>query len=308
MAFAELARHLLEQPPEPISASGVAEFWQAALPVVSTPDAPIARAALAGFSADRIGFAFVGGYRAALLRLVPAIDFDSLCCLCATEVGGAHPRAIETRLEPTGDAAFRLDGEKCWSTLAPLSSEALVVARVGEHADGRPRLSVARTSLRAPGIELEAMPAPDFAPEIPHAVVRFRDVVVRPEQLLPGDGYERYLKPFRTIEDLHVHAALIGYLVAVGRRSGWPRSLIERSLALLAALASLAEGDPLDPALHVVLGGAIAEARLLLADSAAHWERASAPERDRWWRDAPLLQVAERARAARLDRAWQRIG
>ena len=36
--------------------------------------------------------------------------------------------------------------------------------------------------------------------------------------LLPGDGYDIYLKPFRTIEDIHVHAALIGYLVGVARR------------------------------------------------------------------------------------------
>ena len=51
--------------------------------------------------------------------------------------------------------------------------------------------------------------------------------------LLPGDGYDVYVKPFRTIEDIHVHAATIAYLVAEGRRRGWPHGWIERAVNLL---------------------------------------------------------------------------
>jgi len=308
MGLPDLARHLLEGPPEPIAAGGVVEFWRAAAPRVARFDTSMARAAVAGSLADRIGFAFVGGYRAALARWVPDLEFESLVCLSATESGGAHPRAIQTSLAAGTGGDFILDGEKIWSTLAPLAREALVVARSGELADGRPRLLVVRTPLGAPGVEIEAMPEPVFAPEVPHAVVRFSDVRVRAEQLLEGDGYEGYLKPFRTIEDLHVHAALVGYWISVARRSGFPKDLVERSLSLLASLSALGEGDPLAPALHVALAGAIADARSLLADTEPHWQRVTRPERERWLRDAPLLRVAERARAARLERAWQRIG
>jgi acyl-CoA dehydrogenase len=308
MELAEVLRHLLEAPPEPIRAEGVVDFWREASPRVTPFATSMARAAAAGFLADRIGFAFVGGYRAALSRWVPDLAFESLACLSATESGGAHPRAIHTSLAPRPDAGFVLDGEKTWSTLAPLASEALVVARAGEHADGRPRLVVVRTPLDDAGVEIETMPAPAFAPEVPHAIVRFSAVTVRAEQMLEGDGYERYLKPFRTVEDLHVHASLLGYWISVARRSRLPRDLVERSLGLFAALSVLAEGDPLDPALHVALGGAITDARALVTDTEAHWDRVASPERERWLRDAPLLRVAERARAARLERAWQRIG
>ena len=38
-------------------------------------------------------------------------------------------------------------------------------------------------------------------------------LLVEPEEVLPGDGYLRYLKPFRTVEDLYVQAALLGCLL-----------------------------------------------------------------------------------------------
>ena len=44
----------------------------------------VARAALAGALADRLGYAFAGGYHAALLRLAPG---TGRACLCATEAG-----------------------------------------------------------------------------------------------------------------------------------------------------------------------------------------------------------------------------
>ena len=50
--------------------------------------------------------------------------------------------------------------------------------------------------------------------EIPHAEVGLDRVRVEASAVLPGDGYADYVKPFRTIEDAHVHCALLGYLVA----------------------------------------------------------------------------------------------
>src|SRR5437588_11886352 len=83
------------------------------------------RAAAGGFVADRIGYAFLAGYRAALARLDPTLSRASLC---ATEEGGAHPRAIKTRLAPQRDGAFVLDGEKTFATLASAAETLLVVA------------------------------------------------------------------------------------------------------------------------------------------------------------------------------------
>ena len=51
---------------------------------------------------------------------------------------------------------------------------------------------------------IEDRPPTPFAPEIPHARITLANVTVRDEDVLPGDGYARYLKPFRTIEDTFV--------------------------------------------------------------------------------------------------------
>lgn len=59
---------------------------------------PIDRAIRSAYDADRLGLAFVAGYSGALRALVP--DAPLKTSLCATEAGGAHPRAIATRLAP----------------------------------------------------------------------------------------------------------------------------------------------------------------------------------------------------------------
>ena len=60
-------------------------------------------------------------------------------------------------------------------------------------------------------------------PDLREGLARFGRTVVVHE---PG-GYERYLKPFRTTEDCHVLAALLGYLTRVARRYQFPRRVAE---------------------------------------------------------------------------------
>ncbi len=148
------------------------------------------RAAFGGFSSDRLGFAFVAGYRAALQRLVPSLG-GRRACLCATEEGGAHPRAIKATL-----ADGRLRGTKTFATLASHAEELLVVVSVGER-EGRNELRVARIPRSRAGVVVEEKAPWPVAPEIPHAIVRFEDVAVAEGDLLEGDGYARYLKPQR---------------------------------------------------------------------------------------------------------------
>ncbi len=285
----------------------------AASPGPSEATAPtLDRAALAGFAADRLGFAFVGGYGAALTCLVPSIG--ARACLAATERGGAHPRAIMTTLgeaDPTG--ARRLDGEKTWITLGTLATELLVVARlarpgVGEgRLEGRGSLRVVRLPAGREGITLSAGVATPFAPEVPHAEARFEGVRIAPDEVLEGDGYDDYLKPFRTLEDLHVLGAALGYLVRVAREYAWPRPFIEQALAALLTLRGLCALDPRAPQTHVVLGGALSLVRALVDDATPHWALAPADERERFARDRMLLDVAGRVRAARLEAAWGRL-
>ncbi|MCW5806067.1 MAG: acyl-CoA dehydrogenase, partial [Deltaproteobacteria bacterium] len=238
-----------------------------------------------------------GGYREALRALVP--DATGIASLCATEDGGAHPRAIATRLE-----GGRLTGKKKWATLASHAPTLLVVASIGADGAGRNRLRVVRVAANAPGVRLVPASAA-IVPEIPHAAVELDGVAVAEGDVLPGDGYDDYLKPFRTVEDIHVHAALAGYLVGVARRHAFPRETIERLLAVALAAHALAGCDPKATATHLALAGVLAEARRAVEEAEAHWRaRPADAERTRWERDRALLDVAGKARAARREKAW----
>lgn len=264
------------------------------------------RAAAGGFVADRIGYAFLAGYRAALSKLDPTLSRASLC---ATEAGGAHPRAIQTRLAPC-DGAFTLNGEKTFATLASAADVLLVVASRG-HDAGRNRLQIARIPAKRRGVTIRDREPPStrsagaviaFAPEIPHARVTFEDVRVESSELLEGDGYDRFLKPFRTIEDIHVVAAWLGHVVRLVRAHDEPRDIAERALAGVAALRTLAEMDPLDAATHITLAGVLAVAAEL--GPAVTLAKADEAVRTRWQRDLPLLSVATKARNLRREAAW----
>src|SRR5215475_13863930 len=188
-------------------------------------------AARGGAAADRLAYAFAAGYQAALRALVP--DVMGIASLLATEEGGGHPSAIRTRLD-----GARLVGRKRFATQGLEAETFLVVASVGEEA-GRNRLRLVSIPAARAGIVRTALPPTPFCPEIGHAEVAL-DVEVTPAEILPGDGYDDYLKPFRTIEDVHVHAALLGFLLHTAGRFGWPREASERLLAFLAAAPALA--------------------------------------------------------------------
>lgn len=293
--------HLLSAPAEPAPCGDVAAWWSGHVAVTGGLATPVERAMVAGFAADRPGWAFASGYQEALARMVPALH-GTRAALCATEDKGAHPSSIKTRV---ADGA--LFGDKRFVSLAGAAEQLLVVASVGAHEDGRNRLVVVQVPANRAGVTIAAMPASPFVPEVPMGTLHLEGVRVEPGEQLAGDGYDDYLKPFRTIEDLHVHAALVGWLVQVARRSAWPRPLIERMLSELATLGALAQASPSSPAVHVAIGGAIAQTAQLLADLEPHWAAADADSRARWQRDRLVLGVAGKARAQRLEVAWQRF-
>ncbi len=224
---------------------------------------------------------------------------------CATEKGGAHPRAIQTTLTQVG-GELRLRGHKTFVTLGTFGDELLVVARQGER-DGRPRLVATRIAAQRDGVRREALPPLPIIPEIPHAELHFDSVVVAPEEVLPGDGYLRYLKPMRTVEDCHVLAAVLSWLVQVARRWDWPTSFIEDLVVILTALRTIALLDPLAATTHVALEGALRQTKALVVATEPQWKRVDAPTAGRWRRDQALLEIAATARARRAEVAWQRL-
>ncbi|HSB22059.1 MAG TPA: acyl-CoA dehydrogenase family protein, partial [Burkholderiaceae bacterium] len=249
-------------------------------------------------------------YQGALRALWPELPLDTLAALCVTEAEGNRPRQIRTTFAPQPDGTLRIDGAKRWTTLGPASTLLLIVGAMPAPADAsRPVLRVARVPVPTPGLVLQPMPPTRFVPEVPHAQVQMHDVRVGADALLPGDGYDAYVKPFRTIEDLHVTLAVLAYLLREGRARRWPSAFNEQVVAALSLLLQLAGEDARDALTHVALAGALRIAHRLYADASAYWAAiGDDPAAQRWQRDAPLFEVAGTAREQRADRAWERLG
>jgi len=289
----------------------VAQWWPGWLAISAAHVSPIERAIAGGFAADRVAWAFACGYQAALRALVPDLPADALAAFCVTEEAGNRPRDIQTTITHGADDSVSLTGAKRWTTLGPDSSLLLVVGREVNAADGdgsdRLRLRVARVPSGAPGLSLVAMPATRFVPEVPHARVQLDHVRLPASALLPGDGYAAFVKPFRTIEDTHVTAAVLAYLLREARARSWPTDLRERLAATLAALVAVATGRADSPATHIVLEGALRWAHQLYSEAGPLWAAAADEAGARWQRDAALFAVAGTARAQRATRAWERL-
>jgi hypothetical protein len=311
MRIEAVLRRLLQAPPTPRPIDDLATWWARHFEVTRDSVTPVHRAMLAGFSVDRPAYAFASGYQEALRCLLgavaPALGMVKLA-LCATEPGGIHPRAIQTRLEPEGDG-YVLTGLKSYATLGAHADAYLVLASEGSDAQGKNRLAAVRVPAGRAGVRVEELTGPGLpiVPEIPHARLHFDRVRVWPGERLPGDGYETYLKPFRTVEDCHVYAAILAWVLQVGRGAAWPEQVLEDIVLGLASMSAIATANPVRPATHVALAGLLAHSERVLCDSEPCWNSVEPETRARWLRDRALLQVAGKARARRREIAWARL-
>lgn len=307
----DLAHALLSTPLDPQPIEHVAAWWPRHLVLASRAETSFDRAVRSGLEADRLAWAFASGYRHALDRLVPGLPLESMAALAVTEDAGNTPKAIATRLVIEGDRA-RLTGEKRWTTLGPHATEILVAARVDPPEAPRPMLRIVRVPSNAKGVVITTMPDTPFVPEIPHASVSLKDVDVSIDAVLLGDGYDRYVKPFRTIEDVHVFGAALGHAIrelrlrSVGATDvASVRRTIELALGTITSLSSIAELPVDAPSTHVALAGAIALGKDVFAQLDASIATAEDDRAIRLRRDRTLLSVAGSARKKRLERAWE---
>ena len=285
----------------------VAEWWPRHRSIAAEHPATIHQAIVGGFVADRVGWAFASGYQAALRALFPDAPNDRICALCVTEADGNSPKAIRSSLTKEG-TTWLLNGAKRWTTLGADGALFFVAARDQAASGERASIRIARVDSNAPGLKIESMPATKFVPEVPHARLYFENLKIRETELLPGDGYADYVKPFRTVEDIHVQAAVLAYLMREGQRLAWPQHWLERLSALLAALGKIADMPATEAETHIALSGALAIGAGLIGETEAFWQAAATdPAALRWRRDRELLTVAGTAREQRTKRAWEQL-
>jgi alkylation response protein AidB-like acyl-CoA dehydrogenase len=285
----------------------VAQWWPRHRAIADGHPDPIHQAIVGGFVADRVGWAFASGYQAALRALFPDAPADRICALCVTEAGGNSPKAIRSVLRRTA-GGWLLDGAKRWTTLGPEGGLFFVAARDEAASAERPTIKLAKVFSGSRGLKIEHMPPTRFVPEVPHAQLHFDNLEVADSAILPGDGYARYVKPFRTVEDIHVQAAILSYLMREGQRLSWPEHWLERLSALLASLGKLSDMPAAEAETHIALAGALAFGAGLIGETEAFWQRSAAdPAALRWARDRELLAIAGAIRAQRTRRAWENL-
>ncbi|WP_313645946.1 acyl-CoA dehydrogenase [Pseudomonas sp.] len=259
---------------------------------------PFELAVLGGRAMATPGLAFLIGYQAALRVLWPSAP-DSLGALCATERRSVRPADMHTRL-----AGLRLSGSKDFVT-AGLEAEWLLVAARSEGAGQPAQLQLAVVYPGEPGVTLEALPTLPLMPEVGHARLQLHDAAC---ELLAGDGWDAYVKPFRSLEDLYVLAALTAWLYGVGQHCQWPQALRLRLLGLLAGCAEGSRQSADSAGCHLLLAGLFAQFQELraaldqaLQQGPAHWAQL-------WQRDQGVLALANAARETRLAKAWSAAG
>ena len=304
-----LARLLRSAPAVIGVGDDIAAWWRAFRADERVAFSPFDRAVLAGFRANRVAGAFAGGYQGALHALVPGrLTDDVIASFCVSEAAGNAPRAIESSLTPRADGGFTLNGQKRWSTMAPVADVLLVAASEGADEAGRKRITLVRVDANAPGVTIRRMPPTKFIPEVPHAELELKAVALRADAPLPGDGYSSYVKRFRTVEDIHIHGGVLGYALGAARRFAFPHTVVERLASAIVATRVLASLDADAPETHIALAGTLARDANLLDHSDAHWEKAEETERACWRRDRQGFgSVAGQLREARRQRAWERL-
>ena len=304
----QILSEILSAPVEAVQWNTLDEFWSQHCQVVEAAKNPVDAAIQGGFRSSVLATAFAAGYQAALNRLFPSLPRDCIVSLCVTERGGGHPRAILSRIEAGASGTYTLTGEKRWATLSSRASLLLVVARMGEDAaTNRANFRVIRVSPNAPGVTIVPMPETPFVPEIRHAEVSLNSVSISEVDVLPGDGYEDYVKPFRTVEDIHVHAAGAGYCIRICRQYDLGRPLTERFVHLAASLQHLAHEDPKEPVTHIVLAGLLAEFMTALREFDVAFAKLAPDAYAKFASDKPIFDIASRVRAERSAKAWERL-
>lgn len=263
-------------------------------------------ALLGGFRSTCVGYTFASGYQAALHKLVPNLQTDKLYALCITEEQGNHPRAIETELTKT-ERGWNLSGAKKFITGGTQADQLLVAATIGKDPQNRPLLKLVDVPALATGVVINPMPQLPFVPEIEHASVNFESVAINASDILPGDGYDEYIKPFRTIEDLHVSLALCGYLLRIATRIQVSEKQLAQWMVVITSHVQLIEADPKDPLVHIQLAGVRQQLEDLITLLEPSWQQAEPTSFADWQRDKALQKVAGDARNKRTQTAWQTL-
>jgi len=260
------------------------------------------QAALGGRLSNNMSFAFAAGYQSAIQSLFKP-DYRQLSSLCISEHEGNHPRAIKCSLTQHGQNRH-LNGSKSFITGANEAEFLYVAATTGFNINNRPNIKMLSFQANLEGIKIRKMKPLPFVPEISHGTATFKQVTLKSQQILEGDGYTNFVKPFRTHEDIHVLAAIIGFRIGEAIDSNWSHDSVEAHLSLLASLLPLEPNNFNQASTHLILAGCRSQLKVLIQQTDDQFKQNNIKGFEEWRRDKALLEIASKAHKIRTNRAW----
>ena len=181
----------------------------------------------------------------------------------------------------------------------------LVAVQAGSNDKGLPVIKLVTVPADTPGLIITPMPELPFVPEIDHAAVSFNGVSLAAGNILPGDGYSDYVKPFRTIEDIHVALSISAYALKTSLQVAAPHWLTETFISITASHCQLCQQPAQSTATHLTLNGSRELLMNALQELEPYWQAGAPDTFQDWLRDKAILKVAATARDKRTEKAWQ---
>jgi hypothetical protein len=207
-------------------------------------------------------------------------------------------------LNKKNNPIWQLEGRKSFVTCANDADILLVAASTGVSLNGQNNIRLVCVDSQTHGISIKPLKHIPFIPEISHGKLELNNVQITESQILPGDGYTDYVKPFRTLEDIHVTSAILGYLFRTGCLFNWPQHVKSQILSILAMIKSVSLSNPFDNTLHILLGGISSLFESFVKSLEPYWKLTNSRTDSQWNRDKKLLTIAKKAREKRLSSAW----
>lgn len=260
------------------------------------------KATYGGFMVEQFSFAFMAGYQAALSKMFPEIEPSVLRALCVSEEGGVHPKSIQTTLEDN-----QINGLKTYVTAGTDVEHLFVLCKTTEKANGRVLLKMVHLPAETEDARISNFELP-FMKEVKHGKVAFNDTQIASSQILEGDGYDCYAKPFRTIEDIHLNLAYHAMLLRQALEFNWDKDLRDKLLLNIFGLKSLSRLSPVDQE-TILLVNAIEEnfEQLLPLVEENIAKHSSSQFKADWEMNKRLTSMGKKVKSLRLAKARKHI-
>jgi len=221
--------------------------WASDYYKVTVDNTPIDKAIIGGFLCEQFSFAFLSGYQAALEQMFPTIAPNELKALCVSEAKGGHPKSIETILKHQ-----QITGVKTYVTAGTEVEHLLVLCKTEEIINDRPILKIVHLPIGAEGIELTNFEL-SFMKDIKHGKLVMNATTITSDQILDGDGFSQYTKPFRTLEDICLGVAYQAMLLRQAIDNNWEDKLRDQLLLNIYTLKNLLDLPLLNNETHLLL-------------------------------------------------------